>query len=67
MRLAMPPPVRIRPPKAARRSKPAVERPKRGPSGNAPELRCYVEGMTAERAEILLRWGMDAANLELGT
>ncbi len=37
------------------------------PSGNAPELRCYVEGMTAERAEILLRWGMDAANLELGT
>ena len=31
------------------------------PSGNAPELRCYVEAKTAERAEMLLRWGLDAA------
>jgi phosphomannomutase len=31
------------------------------PSGNAPELRCYVESQTAERAELLLRWGFDAA------
>lgn len=31
------------------------------PSGNAPELRCYVEGATAERAAQLLRWGLDAA------
>jgi phosphomannomutase len=31
------------------------------PSGNAPELRCYVEGATPERAEQLLRWGLDAA------
>lgn len=31
------------------------------PSGNAPELRCYVEGRTMERAEMLLRWGLDAA------
>jgi len=31
------------------------------PSGNAPELRCYVEGATAERAEVLLKWGLDAA------
>jgi phosphomannomutase len=31
------------------------------PSGNAPELRCYVEGGTAERAALLLRWGLDAA------
>jgi phosphomannomutase len=31
------------------------------PSGNAPELRCYVEARTDERAEILLRWGLDAA------
>lgn len=30
-------------------------------SGNAPELRCYVEGITAERAEELLRWGLKAA------
>jgi phosphomannomutase len=30
-------------------------------SGNAPELRCYVEGKTIERAEMLLRWGLDAA------
>lgn len=31
------------------------------PSGNAPELRCYVEGATAERAAELLRWGLEAA------
>lgn len=31
------------------------------PSGNAPELRCYVEAMTADRADMLLRWGLDAA------
>ena len=31
------------------------------PSGNAPELRCYVEGKSSDRAEILLRWGLDAA------
>jgi len=31
------------------------------PSGNAPELRCYVEGETPERADLLLRWGLEAA------
>jgi phosphomannomutase len=31
------------------------------PSGNAPELRCYVEGVTPERAEELLKWGLSAA------
>lgn len=31
------------------------------PSGNAPELRCYVEGGTPDRAALLLRWGLDAA------
>lgn len=31
------------------------------PSGNAPELRCYVEAATADRAAHLLRWGLDAA------
>jgi phosphomannomutase len=30
-------------------------------SGNAPELRCYVEAKSVERAEMLLRWGLDAA------
>ncbi len=30
-------------------------------SGNAPELRCYVEGSTAEVARGLLDWGMKAA------
>jgi phosphomannomutase len=30
-------------------------------SGNAPELRCYVEARSLERAEMLLRWGLDAA------
>jgi phosphomannomutase len=31
------------------------------PSGNAPELRCYVEGRTPERAAELLHWGLGAA------
>jgi phosphomannomutase len=31
------------------------------PSGNAPELRCYTEAATAERAEALLEWGLSAA------
>lgn len=31
------------------------------PSGNAPELRCYVEGADAGRAAELLQWGLDAA------
>ena len=31
------------------------------PSGNAPELRCYTEASTAERAEALLAWGLAAA------
>ncbi|HEV7718915.1 MAG TPA: phosphomannomutase [Arsenicitalea sp.] len=31
------------------------------PSGNAPELRCYTEASSAERAEELLRWGLRAA------
>ena len=31
------------------------------PSGNAPELRCYTEAATAERADELLAWGMKAA------
>ena len=31
------------------------------PSGNAPELRCYTEASTVERAEALLAWGLKAA------
>ncbi|WP_091135638.1 phosphomannomutase [Microvirga guangxiensis] len=31
------------------------------PSGNAPELRVYVEAATAERAEELLSWGLQVA------
>jgi phosphomannomutase len=31
------------------------------PSGNAPELRVYVEAATAERAERLLAWGLAQA------
>jgi len=31
------------------------------PSGNAPELRCYTEASTAERAGELLVWGLKAA------
>lgn len=30
-------------------------------SGNAPELRCYVEARTPRQAETTLAWGMDAA------
>ena len=30
-------------------------------SGNAPELRCYVEAETAEEAERLVAWGLSAA------
>jgi phosphomannomutase len=32
------------------------------PSGNAPELRCYAEAAGAERAEILVRWGLEKAS-----
>jgi phosphomannomutase len=35
-------------------------------SGNAPELRCYVEAKSSERAELLLRWGLDAAGKAVG-
>jgi phosphomannomutase len=31
------------------------------PSGNAPELRCYVEADTPKRADELLAWGLGAA------
>jgi phosphomannomutase len=31
------------------------------PSGNAPELRCYTEASTAQRADELLAWGLKAA------
>jgi phosphomannomutase len=31
------------------------------PSGNAPELRCYTEAATPERADALLAWGLRAA------
>ncbi len=31
------------------------------PSGNAPELRCYTEAATAQRADELLAWGLEAA------
>jgi phosphomannomutase len=31
------------------------------PSGNAPELRCYAEAGTPERAAELCRWGLGAA------
>jgi phosphomannomutase len=31
------------------------------PSGNAPELRCYVEAATAARAAELLAWGLAGA------
>ena len=30
-------------------------------SGNAPELRCYTEASTPERADALLAWGLQAA------
>ncbi len=34
-------------------------------SGNAPELRCYVEAQTRERAFELLAWGLEAARIQL--
>lgn len=34
-------------------------------SGNAPELRCYVEAQEESRALDLLNWGLDAARHEL--
>jgi phosphomannomutase len=36
------------------------------PSGNAPELRCYVEGTTPARAAELLAWGLAAAGRAVG-
>ncbi|WP_072341480.1 hypothetical protein [Devosia enhydra] len=36
------------------------------PSGNAPELRCYVEAKTPERARTLLDWGLKAAAEAVG-
>ncbi|MGB3337908.1 MAG: phosphomannomutase, partial [Devosia sp.] len=35
-------------------------------SGNAPELRCYVEGSTPEVAQELLAWGLGIAAREVG-
>lgn len=35
-------------------------------SGNAPELRCYVEGSTPEIARDLLAWGLRVAEGEVG-
>jgi phosphomannomutase len=37
------------------------------PSGNAPELRCYTEASTAERADDLLAWGLKAAEAVVRT
>ncbi len=36
------------------------------PSGNAPELRVYVEATTQERAEDLLTWGLTTAQQQVG-
>ncbi|TPP06947.1 phosphomannomutase [Rhizobium glycinendophyticum] len=36
-------------------------------SGNAPELRCYVEAQTKERASNLLSWGIEAARIQLNS
>jgi phosphomannomutase len=36
------------------------------PSGNAPELRVYVEAETSDRAERLLSWGLDIARRQIG-
>jgi phosphomannomutase len=36
-------------------------------SGNAPELRCYSEAETPERAEELLAWGLGAAEEMVGS
>ena len=35
------------------------------PSGNAPEMRCYVEGVTDARAAELMEWGLGAAAAEV--
>jgi phosphomannomutase len=38
-------------------------------SGNAPELRCYAESVTADQAASLLQWGLakaEAAIIGLG-
>ncbi|MCZ4345002.1 phosphomannomutase [Devosia neptuniae] len=32
-------------------------------SGNAPELRCYVEASTSAQADSALQWGLDAARI----
>jgi len=37
------------------------------PSGNAPELRCYVESSSADRAAWLLDWGLKAAREAVGS
>ena len=34
-------------------------------SGNAPELRCYVEAQGKARAAALLAWGLDSARIQL--
>ena len=34
-------------------------------SGNAPELRCYVEAPTQSRADALLAWGLDLARTQI--
>ncbi len=36
-------------------------------SGNAPELRCYAEGSSPERASELLQWGLRNATLTIRT
>jgi len=36
------------------------------PSGNAPELRVYVEAVTPERADDLLAWGLAVAHRQVG-
>jgi phosphomannomutase len=35
-------------------------------SGNAPELRVYVEAVSHERADTLLNWGLDMAHRHVG-
>lgn len=35
------------------------------PSGNAPELRCYVEAASSDAASDLLQWGLEAATRAL--
>jgi phosphomannomutase len=35
------------------------------PSGNAPELRVYVEAVTPERADDLLEWGLSVARQQV--